>query len=215
MNKNSSEQTKQNSISIEFRNQGNVYYKNKKNFCALLGYNMAICYAAIGSEELAIAFANRSAVYFEVGMYEKCLKNIQLAIDNGYPAGKLKNLEDRRQRCMKLMETNKYDPHDDSWNFFKLSYESNPNIPFIVDCLELRNGEIFTSRDLKEGDIIAITDSVFRFPDPTARLHRCSYCFADCFLDLLPCNGCTKGEQSNYLLSAYSFFTTHRSNVLF
>lgn len=190
-------QTKQNAESIEFRNQGNAHYKKKKNFDALLCYNLAICHAELGSEELAIAYANRSAVYFEVGLYEKCLKNIQHAIDNGYPAGKLKILEDRRQRGTKLMETNKTDPHDDSWNFFKLSYEPNPNIPFLAGCLELRNGEIFTSRDLKGGDIVAITDSVFRFPDPTARLHRCSYCFADCLLDLVPCNGCTKGEKSN------------------
>lgn len=59
--------------SEERRNYGNhVFVKVKKNFEAVKHYNKAIAYAK-SSEKLAVAFANRSAVYFQEKIYHSCV----------------------------------------------------------------------------------------------------------------------------------------------
>lgn len=181
----------------EARQKGNEFYKKSEYFKALLLYNQSLCYAE-SKHELAFGYANRSAAYFKVHQYDKCMRNILLARNHGYPENKIKKLREREFECKKLMNELKPDPTEDPWNFFKLSYEPNPKVPFLVNCLEIRNSNagkvLVTNQDLKPGDIIAITDTIFRFADPTARCHRCSYCFADCLMDLEPCNGCAAGE---------------------
>lgn len=48
-------------------------------------YNESICMSVYGSEDLGIAFANRSAVYLELGKPELCLKDIDNARESNYP----------------------------------------------------------------------------------------------------------------------------------
>lgn len=201
------------------RINGNQFFKQREFFKSLLNYNLTLCYAE-DREQRALAYANRSAVYLEVKQYEKCLKNIQLALEHDYPKEKKKTLESRLAKCNKLMEKYKPDPSDDPWNFFKLSYKPHPKIPFLAECIEVHKEEagwqagvfkMTTNRELKAGDIIAITDPLFRFADPTARIHRCCYCFKDCLLDLIPCAGCTQGMKQNkttlsHLLTFYFYF---------
>ncbi|KAI2800158.1 hypothetical protein BLOT_014071, partial [Blomia tropicalis] len=49
-------------------------------------YSKAVLYAPVNTEsaELALAYGNRSAIYFEQYQWENCLLDIKLALDNGY-----------------------------------------------------------------------------------------------------------------------------------
>lgn len=64
---------KSNELSLIYRKQGNEHYKRKNYEEALKLYTKSAYYAQNGSEHLAIAYANRSAVLFENGYYEECL----------------------------------------------------------------------------------------------------------------------------------------------
>jgi hypothetical protein len=145
-----------------------------------------------------VAFANRSAVYFKLNHFDLCLENIQLARDNNYPQEKMEKLEKHEQECKELMKKLKPNPYDDPFNYFKLSYPSNPKYPQMVDCLELRKDNkgvhVMTTRDLQTGDIIAIEDPVNPTTYDGARLHRCNFCLKDQLMNLLPCSGCTFGK---------------------
>jgi SET and MYND domain-containing protein 4 len=150
---------KSNSESEKFRQEGNKLYKNGKFFEALLKYNASLCYAEDYSN-LALAYANRSAVYFELKLYQPCLNNIQLARKHKYPADKMKVLDDREKRCLELM-MEKTKICDDPFDYFKLSYKANPKIPFIVEEVEMKTDEnygrgIYAKQPLKVGDIISI-----------------------------------------------------------
>jgi SET and MYND domain-containing protein 4 len=130
-------------ISIKHRRQGNSMYQQSKFYEALESYNKSLMFAFPNSLERALAFGNRSAVYLEVLEYQLCLENIQLARDSGYPIEKQQILDDREEKCKKLMESEVKSDDDDPWTFFKLSYPANKKIPFIVDCLELKKNEEF------------------------------------------------------------------------
>jgi SET and MYND domain-containing protein 4 len=132
---------KDNEIAKSFRVEGNLFFKQDKFFQALENYNKCLMFAETPSIEKSLAFANRSAVYMKVKEYQLCLENIKLAKDSGYPAEKMQMLILRAAKCNKLIESVK--DKEDSESFFKLSYPANENIPFIVQCLELRRNERF------------------------------------------------------------------------
>lgn len=205
---------KDDETSTEFRNEGNDFFRNRLFFGALENYNKSLMFAPLSSVDMSLAFANRSAVYIEVKEYEKCLENIKLARDHGYPQEKTQTLIDREMRCKKFMETQKPNPEDDPWNFFKLSYPANEKIPFIANCLELSHDKqygrgIITNRgnlkkcfplmkeekgykiftflkDLNTGDIIAIEEPLFKTVQNTSRHLRCTGCMKSNKMSLIP-----------------------------
>lgn len=140
---------------------------------------------------MALGYANRSAVFLELKKYEKCLDNIRLAIEHGYPSDRMAKLKEREEKCLKLQKEVVEDPENNIKFFTKLSHPSNPKIPFIVDCLELRKTKqghgIFTTRDLNPGDIIAIEDSMLTVMNKAGQYTRCCNCMKTSMLSLMPC----------------------------
>ena len=194
----------------EHRDRGEVYE-------ALVVCNQSICFAVPNTKALSVAYANRSALYFKRKFYEECLENIKLARDNGYPADKLHKLQAREDKCKKLLEAG--NEKFDIWSFFKLSHPANEKIPFIVNCLELREDEkygrhIVTTQDLKTGDFIAIEEPFFKILDKKSKYSRCSYCIKSNNLSLSPCTGCTSGRHANIFYFKYQIFFSSFSHVL-
>lgn len=146
---------------------------------------------AENKEKQALAYANRSAVYLFAKKYEECLINIKWARENNYPADRVLKLNEREEKCKKLMEKEVKDPSDDPMEFFKLSYPPNPKIPFIVNCLEFHriNNEprLFTNRDLKPGDLIFKDTMAFTRVNVIAQYFRCCLCSKTNMMNLIPC----------------------------
>lgn len=188
------------------RAAGNKLYSEKKFLEALLKYNESLCKASAEGENLGLAFANRSAVYFEIKLYEKCLRNIELARCHSYPSKNIEVLEKREAKCRDLMK-NKVQLFD-PWNFFKLSYKANKKLPSVVDFLELRVDDkygkhIVTKQDVKVGDVLLIespfcsaliSESRFIEVESTNKYQRCGNCMKDNTLDLIPCSSCSCSE---------------------
>lgn len=144
------------------------------------------------TEFLSMLYADRSQIYFNIQQYEKCLENIQLAKENGYEDAQV--LEDRELKCKEGMKDHRPDPEEDPWNFFKLSYPANKKIPFIVDCLEMRRCQrfgrgIYTKRDLKPGDVVAIEKCYFAEFNYEGFNQRCANCLKTNMLSLIPTVG--------------------------
>ena len=176
----------------DHRDQGEFYE-------ALIACNKSVCFAVPSTKALSVAYANRSAVYFKCGLYMECLDNIKLARDNGYPAENLHKLEARDDKCKKLLEAG--NEKFDVWSFFKLSHPANEKIPFIVNCLELREDEkygrhIVTTQDLKTGGFIAIEEPFCKIGKADFSYSRCSHCLKSRNLSLIPCTGCTSGKSN-------------------
>lgn len=193
---------KNNSLAKKYRNAGNDLFRKQEFFDALMLYNRSLCVAETGSESISVAYANRSAVYIKLKHFDLCLENIQRARDSNYPAEKMEKLNKREEECKELMKTEKPNPDDNPFNFFKMSYPASKKNPQLVDCLELRNNKKFgnyvvSTRDLKTGDVIAIEEPIsYKASNSSARLYRCGFCFKDQLMNFFPCSGCAMGMKS-------------------
>lgn len=197
---------KSDKISEQCRAEGNKFYKGRNFFEALVNYNESLCNASSGSENLGHAFANRSAVYFELKLYGNSIKNIELARSHNYPQKNFEVLDKRAEKCRLMMR------HQisvaDHWRFFKLSFKPHKRLPFVANCCELGSNEkygkhIVTNQAVKVGDILAIerpfcsvllSESRFIEVDKFNKFQRCGLCLIDNQLDLLPCEGCCDGK---------------------
>lgn len=182
------------------------------DFKCHLFFLKALCFAKTKGT-LAYAYANRSAVYFELKKYEESLKSIQWARESEYPEDKIQKLLDREAQCHELIdedyERNKAQLRD----FFTLSYPANPKIPFVVDCLEQKDIDdstkgVFTNRDLKAGDIIAIEDP-FAFGYLVNYL-GCCVCMRVNMMNLIPSDENCKIKFTTSK-SIFNNFPFHRS----
>lgn len=212
-----SDTVKSNERAEKTRNDGNRLFVQKSYFDALLHYNESLCYAEPGSEAIGLAFANRSAVYYEMKLFDKSLHNIELARLHGYPQKNIQILDKRAEKCLQQIETGgavKQD--DDPFDFIKLSNEINAKLPFVSQSLELRRSEKFgryivTNRDLQVGDIVAIekphfqiikTDSRYDGCDGMNKYQRCAFCLKSNLLDLIPCVTCSSSKLIGVINSA-------------
>lgn len=130
---------KDNNRSTKLRQEGNNLFGRGKAFDALELYNQSICWANHddNSEELAIGYANRSAVYHKWEMFEICQQNIELAKSAGYPKRLMEKLMKREMECLDHIN-NDVDVKSDEINFVpKLNVPANSQIPFIANCLEM------------------------------------------------------------------------------
>lgn len=200
---------KLNERSVTLRGDGNKFYNRRQFFDALMKYNESLCYAELGSENLGLAYANRSAVYFEMRLYEKCLSNVELAKQNNYPEMDFEVLEKRVEKCKDMMKYSRVEKTADPWNIFKLSHAPNPRVPFIVNCLEMSTNDkygrhVISNRALKVGDVIAIEQPFCSVLIAKTKFHeksesnifqRCSNCLKENSMDLIPCETCCKGNQ--------------------
>lgn len=176
-----------NNFSTKYRNSGNDFFNKMEFYGALKCYNQSLCLAENDSLNKALAFANRSAVYMEIGEYEKCFENIQLAKDHKYPSTTIEKLNERERKCLAKLAEQKVQPHIQ--DFSELSHTPNEKIPFIAACLQLRENEkygrhVITDKKLKVGDIISLEPAFVSCPRSPEPYSRCYYCFKSNMMNL-------------------------------
>lgn len=206
-----------NSLALHIRVLGNKLFAEGKIFEALNYFNASLLFAKKNETKymMSLAYANRSSVYLKGQEWEKCMENINLARGCGHP--KKWKLDEREATCHEQLANFKPDPEENPWNFFKLSYPADGKIPFIVDCLELREDEkfrrgIYTNRDLKPGDVVAIEQSHFSELYFNGINSRCVNCLKTNSLSLIPSPD--DGESQTKLLSPFLIFLFRLSHVL-
>lgn len=187
---------KNNAKSLHFRQLGNGQFVKKtvQSFLSALSlYNEAICCAEPNSEDLGFAYANRSAVYIELKLHKECLKSIEWAFaQSGFPERLRTKLDLRRAAAIAAIGQQ---PEDIGPIEPKLCKPSNPKIPIIVNCLELKQNaqygrHVVTNEDLKVGDIIAIDTPFCTALGEGLQYERCDNCCMEAARNLLPCNVC-------------------------
>lgn len=191
--------------SLDARNRGNTYFKERNYVEALKCYNKSLCFAPVASESLAIAFANRSAVFLNTGFYKFCMENIELALKgDNYPSKMIGKLEQRKKECSEKMKN-----HIDSYvtltkekSEIKLTYKPNTHVPNMIDALELATSikfgrHVISNRHLYPGDIILIEKPFVKSlisldVRDDAEYSRCVNCLKSEFFNVFPCEFCTK-----------------------
>lgn len=97
---------KSSTASEKHRTEGNNAFRKKKDKLALEHYTASIAFAPNKSKELALGFANRSAVKFSSGEYSSCITDIDYALAGEYPDHLKYKLYERKGRCLQQMGMN-------------------------------------------------------------------------------------------------------------
>lgn len=176
----------------EHRKRGNESFNEKNWYDAIEHYNKSIRFAPIGSECLGYGYANRSACFLHLKMYDKCLADIELATSANYPQHLMAKLNERRATCLKAMKESV--AMDGKVTQPQLSYTPNKAFPGLADILEVRkNGEygrhVVATRDVEVGKIVLMED-VFAIQVDYSCQTVCKTC-AKHMVNLIPCPNCT------------------------
>ncbi|XP_058454681.1 SET and MYND domain-containing protein 4-like isoform X2 [Malaya genurostris] len=202
----------------ECRKLGNELCRSgtKDYMKAVKWYNESIALSNESSVNLALAYASRSIVCFELKMYHDCLENIRLAQLNPYPAHVLPKLMQRKERCLKIINNSETsNDSEDVPNVPVLCYEPNPKVPQVSNCLELKENDQFgrhlvTNKDLRAGDFVLMEKPFFTMLVENFRYNNCDYCLKEKNLTLIPCNHCSSTMFCSEICQQKAFESYHR-----
>lgn len=94
---------KDNQHSTELRMKGNMKLRLGLYTQALEFYTKSLSFAEIGSVNVGLAFACRSACFFEMQMYEKTLIDIEYAENSKLMDRLMSQLEERKRLCLEFL----------------------------------------------------------------------------------------------------------------
>lgn len=181
---------KNNDLSLECRLKGNAEVEKNNWRNAMSLYNQSLRWAKIGSEHVALAYANRSTCFMKFEMYEKCLIDIELAINAKYPEHLKSKLEARRTFC--LNEIKKAKPVEKV--ALKLDYEEDEHFPGMANVAKMAYNEKFgrhlvAKRDIDVGKVILMEDAFLTIIVDAAN-NVCGYCLKNT-MNFIACKKCS------------------------
>lgn len=145
-------------MSSTLRSSGNDKYHEKDFENAMYLYNESICFAQ-SSKNLSLGYANRSSCFFALEMYNRCLLDIQLARDAGYPERSKAKLQNREDICKKSLEAQPQPTSNESLSDF----EPDCKLPSMGNSLiidyNLKYGRLVAAkRDIDIGETLFVEE---------------------------------------------------------
>ncbi|XP_057654662.1 SET and MYND domain-containing protein 4-like isoform X1 [Diorhabda carinulata] len=185
---------KRNEEAIKLREHGNQKFKEKKLKEALDLYTNSLAYAEKNSEHYPKAIANRSAVLFELELYEECIKDIETALDHNYPKELQLKIIKRNEIAKSKKTTNKkihyfqqipVIPKDSQ----STSIQSASNI-LEIEISDVQGRYVVAKENIEIGDVLAV-EKPFCHVLASEFFTHCHECLKLCY-NLLPCPNCTQ-----------------------
>lgn len=185
---------KNNEIAESFIVKGDECLSTGKHAEALDHYNQCLRFAS-SKTLLSEAFAGRSKVYFETEQFKMCEENIVWAVDNEISGEKCEAVIAMQETCR-----DKLDPISSADEFFQLTQPAHPKVPFIAECLEVRENAIYgryimTNKELQPGDIVVVEEPFYKVLNSEQAQTRCAVCLRQNNMNLFPCTKCSNGES--------------------
>lgn len=158
---------------------------------AIEKYNKSIRFAINDSENLAFGYANRSACFLHLKMYDKCLADIELAKKANYPENLMSTLIERESKCLKAI---KESGEGNELLTSELSFISSKQFPGLeANIVEVQSNiefgkQIVAKCDIDVGKIVMLED-VFVFGADFDFETVCKTC-AKHITNFIPCPNC-------------------------
>lgn len=178
---------KSNEQSIHYRRCGDDEFRLEKWSNAMDLYNQSLCLAENESENIGMAYAQRSACFFHLQKYNEALIDIELAKSANVSDDLMCELNQRKNECQNLIAKKSLENHP------KLSYEADANFPSLANVLELKQNEEFgryfvAKCDIPIGKIVLAEESFIGI----RKENPWTYC-VECLrmrTNLIPCQLC-------------------------
>lgn len=201
--------SKSNTISDMLREEGNIEFASRNWTNAIKAYNYALCFAENDSEAISQAYANRSACFFELDLFDSCRVDIELALQVSKCSDTLKQMIEQHQKdCADFLEIT--DPIKTTVHAPELDFEPNESFPTIANVLQIERHKKLGNRTTAKSDI-DIGQRIFVEKSLVSTIiddkyMRCNICLTQSN-NLMPCGHCTKAmfcssECQNSILHA-------------
>lgn len=182
---------KSNKIALEKRKLGRNDFDNRNWSDAMDWFNESLCFAEIGTKSVGIAYADRSACFFNMKMFEKCLIDIELAKRNNYPKHLIPELEKRKESCLTRLQHHQtgknvnlaLESHLKEYGYFTGASEK------IGIGVKVGRCSIEAKQNIDVGEIVAV-DRAFTKTLFTIYGWKCNICLKS-NTNLVPCKRCT------------------------
>lgn len=176
--------------STDYRQKGNEQKTKGNWYRAMRFYNDSLRYAENDSTNISLAFANRSLCFLKMEMYDKCIADIELAIEANYPEEMRSKLEDRRIYCLDRINTTI------KISAPSLDFDANENYAGIADVLDVKYSKkygrhIVAKCDIGVGKTVFIEEAFG--PAQVGDVGQCIICNT-CYkttMNFIPCKQCT------------------------
>lgn len=189
---------KSNETSNMFRMEGNSIFRNEnlpypeRYNASMEFYNRSLMFSEIGTDHVSLAYANRSACFFNLNMFDKCLIDIEYAKKANYPEKLMAKLDNRKAECIKLQHVLSIGTTKMIRNP-KLDFAANKHFPCMANVMEIkRNNEfgrfIAANCDIDVGKMVLVEETFFAVD--MGFVAACFTCLkrTKCFI---PCSLCT------------------------
>lgn len=149
---------KDNEVSRRIREQGNKLYSSRADGADVMNlrkviecYTKSIAYAIPGSKEMALGYANRSAVLLKVKRHKECLDDIQRALQLNYPEESKPKLLIRQAVCFSKLAADSY---IDANNFLRKVPLNDENRASLMKTLRKHDSTKLSDKYIDEEDLI-------------------------------------------------------------
>lgn len=175
----------------------------KKNWeKAAISYNKSLCFAEPGTENIALAYSNRSACFFKVKMFDKVLVDIDLAIKAKIPDRLLPKLKQRREYALKMILVMTGGLPNSTP---QLSYKADKNIMSMANVIKIEHNEEYGRHLVAKSDIpkgkVVLMEKNFQISDYPWYCYTCSKQSMNCIAciscpDVIFCDtNCMNNDQ--------------------
>ncbi|XP_031619051.1 SET and MYND domain-containing protein DDB_G0273591-like [Contarinia nasturtii] len=180
---------KNNDTANFFRNEGNLYFKQKSWIEAMELYSKSLSFAEPGTVNRSFSYASRASCFFQMKNYDKCLIDIELAVQSNYPEQMMPVLMKRKEDCVRLMKQHTADTPFDP----KLSFIASEKFPCMADAIEIQQNKEFGRHivarcDIDVGQTILVEENFVSTFSSFDRIN-CYECMQT-MKNFLPCNTC-------------------------
>lgn len=176
-------------ISREKRKLAIKYFHKREWYDAIEYFNESLCFAEIGSTNLGFAYANRSACFFNLKMFDECLIDIELARKYNYPKHLMTELEKRKLCCLQQIS----EQTQITKQTVQLNCNEDKRFPGMSSAIEVQiqadARSVVAKQDIAVGDVIAY-DKAFTKTSYTIYGWKCNICLKT-NSNLVPCKKCT------------------------
>lgn len=189
-----SERRKNELISIDIRKVGNDFFGRRDWAKATVMYNQSLRFSRLGSENISLAYANRSSCFFQEKSYGACLIDIKLAKEAGYPQHLIPKLDKRRADCLNAVKERSMKENLVERRM-KLSFDAHEKYPCMTNVLKIKQDNnddfsAFANEDIDVGKTIAAEKAFLTFVFQQYAM-QCSICLKT-NANLIPCEKCTE-----------------------
>lgn len=189
---------KKNKTSTDLRERGNKQIRKQNWYSAMTHYNVSLRYAEIDTENVSFAYANRSTCFLKMEKYDKCLIDIELAINANYPQRLMSKLKERRDFCLKQMNKT---ASLTEMTVPRLDFDADENFPGMSNVLKMeyneKYGHHFIAKcDIDVGKVVMVEEAYVTSTIFVPGSNICDACFKHS-MNFIACSNCTSALFCN------------------